>query len=490
MISVNQLAAIPSLGLRFLAGASGGGRLVTWAHSCDLRDPWMWCERGDVVMTTGGGLPKDPPEQAEWIGYLIDSQVSALVIAPRPGAPDVTAELLDVADRRGFPVLSASFDLHFVTLARTVIESAVESERQRLATITRLYDVYWQALHARGSFADRISALEGTTGWALEVRDRGAGGEVMFAGRLASDQRSNRVDTAVDPVQIPIPGTGDVVLSAAPGRLPVNDRALLQHLGGLIALELEHDAAQRDWFRNSGQDMLASLLDEVVTLAAAWPALRHRGMTNSLVIACWSSSDGGALNHETIHRQVFLQKYWPLLLPRSAMLIGLVPRDLELLEAMAAKLALDCAVGVSTTLTANSNVAEAARQAQLAVARAHEQGKTMNVYGEDYDDVGFLPSSLEATRRQVRDVLGPLVVHDRTSEGELVNSVKVFLRNDGAWKQSADELKIHRQTLVYRLRRVEELTGLKPTSTEGSAMLWLALSSAERSKLTLEELVD
>ncbi|MDF3312446.1 PucR family transcriptional regulator [Rhodococcus koreensis] len=489
MISVDQLTAIPSLGLRYLAGESGGARLVTWAHACDLPDPWLWFESGDLVMTTGGGLPDGPAEQSEWMAHLIDSQVSALVIARGPGTPDVTAELLTVADRRGFPVLSASFDLQFVTLARTVIESAVESERQRLTTITRLYDVYWQALHARGTFADRISALEGTTGWALEVRDHDAG-ELVVSGRLALHQRDNRPDEPAGRVEIPIPGAGAVVLSAGAGRLPVNDRPLLQHLGGLIALELEHDAAQRDRLRASGQDLLLGLLDDTITAAAVWPELRHRGMTNAVVVACWSTPDGDALHHETIHRQVCLREYAPLLLPRTAMLIGLVPRDLDLLSTIGSKLARGCAVGVSTTLTANSDVAEAARQAQLAVARAHEQGLTVNVYGEDDDEIGFLPRSVEDTRRLVRDILGPLILHDRTNEGDLVSSVRVFLRNDGAWQKSADELKIHRQTLVYRLRRVEQLTGLKPTSTEGSAMFWLALSGADRTKLTLDELIE
>ncbi|NDV03848.1 PucR family transcriptional regulator [Rhodococcus sp. IEGM 248] len=490
MISVDQLAAIPSLGLQYLAGESGGARLVTWAHACDLPDPWLWFEHGDLVMTTGGGLPGGGTEQSEWMAHLIDSQVSALVIARGPGTPDVTPALLEVAESRGFPVLSASFDLQFVALARTVIESAVESERQRLSTITRLYDVYWQALHARGTFGDRISALEGTTGWALEVRDHGAGGEVIVSGRLALSQRSSHADPVADRVEIPIPGAGEVVLSASPGRVPVNDRPLLQHLGGLIALELEHDAAQRDRLRASGADLLVGLLDETITFAAVWPELRHRGMSNGVVVACWSTPNADPLHHETIHRQVCLQQYAPLLLPRAALLIGVVPRDLDLLAAISAKLAPDCAVGVSSTLTANSSVAEAARQAQLAVARAHEQDQTVNVYGEDIDDVGFLPRSMEDTRRLVRTTLGPLIAHDKSNEGELVTSVRVFLRNDGAWQKSADELKIHRQTLVYRLRRVEQLTGLKPTSTEGSAMFWLALSGAERAKLDLDELID
>ncbi|MDM7489742.1 PucR family transcriptional regulator ligand-binding domain-containing protein [Rhodococcus sp. GXMU-t2271] len=489
MISVDQLVAVPSLGLKYLAGAHGGGRLVTWAHACDLPDPWLWFEAGDLVMTTGAGLPEDEREQARWMEQLIDSQVSALVVAPRPDAPDITPALLEVAERRGFPVLSAGFDLQFVCLARTVIESAVESERQRLATITRLYDVYWQALHARGTFADRISTLEGTTGWALQVRDQ-ATGEVLVSGRLARHRQATSLTAEGEAVEIPIPGTREIVLSAAAGKSPVNDRPLLQHLGGLIALELEHEAAQKDRLRASGADLLLGLLDETVTVAAVWPELRHRGMTGAVVVACWSTPDASPLRHESIHRDVSLQQYAPLLVARPAMLIGIVPCDLDLLAAIGTKLAQRCAVGISDKLSANSSVVEAARQAQLAVARAHEQHRTVQVYGEDTDDGGFLPRSVEETRRFVRATLGPLLAHDKHNDSDLVNSVRVFLRHDGAWQRSADELSIHRQTLVYRLRRVEQLTGLKPTSTEGSAMLWLALTAAERASLDLDELID
>ncbi|MGW5152328.1 PucR family transcriptional regulator [Rhodococcus koreensis] len=491
MISVDQLVAIRSLGLHYLAGESGGARLVTWAHACDLPDPWLWFENGDLVMTTGGGLPAEPADQSEWMANLIDSKVSALVIARGPGTPEVSSELTNVANDRGFPVLSADFDLQFVTLARTVIESAVESERQRLTTIKRLYDVYWQSLHARGQLADRVSALEGTVGWALEVRDRGAGDETVASGRLAQRQRSGTGLAAVeDCIEIPIPGAGDVVLVASPGRNAVTDRTLLQHLGGLIALEIEHEAAERDRLRTSGQDLLTGLLDETITLAAVWPELRHRGLTGPVAVACWSAAGGEALSHEAVHRQIGFHRYAPLLVLRGSMLIGVVPNKLELLTTVGAKMSVDCAVGVSSPLTANSNVAEAARQAQLAAARAHEQGQSVNVYGQDSEDAGFLPRSIEETRALVRRILGPLIVHDRDNDGDLVNSVRTFLRNDGASQRSADELGIHRQTLVYRLQRVEQLTGLKAASTEGSAMLWLALVGADHAHLDLDDLIE
>jgi hypothetical protein len=47
-------------------------------------------------------------------------------------------------------------------------------------------------------------------------------------------------------------------------------RRLLHHLGGLIALELEHHAAQRDQLRASGQDLLLGRLQHA-------PGRQHPG---------------------------------------------------------------------------------------------------------------------------------------------------------------------------------------------------------------------
>ncbi len=489
MITVDGLVSVPSLGLTYLAGSRGGSRPVTWAHACDLPDPWRWFKAGDLVMTTGGGLPTGSPEQELWITRLIDSRVSALVVAPEAGAPEVTPELLDAADSRNFPVLSASFDLQFVTLARTVIESAVEAERERLATIKRLYDVYWQSLRARGTFDTRISALEGSIGWALEVRDLDVG-EMLAQGRQAARRRSAHPEGPdAEGTQVPIPGVGNVALVAYPGRRPVQDRPLLQHLGGLIALELEHHAAQRDHLRASGEDLLLGLLDDTIDLSAVWPELRHRGMAGAVVVACWKASNDAPLHHENVHHDVRLQDCAPLLAYRSPMLLGVVPDDGELLASLSTKLAEHCAVGLSTPLAASTQVSEAARQAQLAVARAHEAGTSLVRYGNDQRDSGFLPRSLEDTRQLVRRILGPLITYDRAHDGDLITSLRTFLANDGGWQRSSDDLGIHRQTLVYRLRKVEQLTGLKPTSTRGSAMLWLALQATDSAQLSLDDLM-
>lgn len=478
MISVDQLVAIPSLGLHYLAGQDGGSRLVTWAHACDLKDPWSWYETGDLVMTTCGGLPTSENDQRDWMTLLIGSGVSALVVAPSPTAPQVTDGMLEVAEERGFPVLAASYELHFVSLARTVIESAVESERRRVAAIKRLYEVYWLSLHRRGTLGERLSALERTTGWTLEVRDVSSG-ESVVVGRNAYERGA--VGHA-ERAEVAMPGVGQLVITAGADVREVADLLLLEHVGGLVALELEHAAAHRDRMRASGEALLAGLLDESIAISAVWPELRHRGMTGAIAVAYWETADGTPLDHQGLHHQLCLQNHAPLLLPRGIGLVGVVPSDdQELLRRVAVTLAPNCAVGMSAPLALNSQVPEAARQALLALRRAHEGGKTVATYDDDPEGgIDLLTSSIESTRRLIAQILGPLIDYDQANEGDLVRSLQVFLANDRVWQTSADQLCIHRQTLSYRLRRVEQLTGLKPTSTKGSALFWLALTGAER----------
>jgi PucR family transcriptional regulator, purine catabolism regulatory protein len=48
---------------------------------------------------------------------------------------------------------------------------------------------------------------------------------------------------------------------------------------------------------------------------------------------------------------------------------------------------------------------------------------------------------------------------------------------DRSWQQAAAALHIHKQTLGYRIRKIEQITGRGLTKTEHIAELWIALRS-------------
>ena len=62
---------------------------------------------------------------------------------------------------------------------------------------------------------------------------------------------------------------------------------------------------------------------------------------------------------------------------------------------------------------------------------------------------------------------------------QFLRSLAVFLSCRRSWQATARELNVHRQTVVYRMDRVAELTGRTLTETPDIAELWLALSAHE-----------
>ena len=55
----------------------------------------------------------------------------------------------------------------------------------------------------------------------------------------------------------------------------------------------------------------------------------------------------------------------------------------------------------------------------------------------------------------------------------------MFLGHNRSWKDAAAVLQVHKQTLVYRMRRVEQLTGRHLDDTGDVAELWFALRAAD-----------
>jgi DNA-binding PucR family transcriptional regulator len=76
-------------------------------------------------------------------------------------------------------------------------------------------------------------------------------------------------------------------------------------------------------------------------------------------------------------------------------------------------------------------------------------------------------------------ILGPLIAYDAAHRSKLVLTLEVFLAHSGSWSAAAAELHLHVNTLRYRIRRVEQLTGHDPNRLEHQVDFFLALRAAQ-----------
>ena len=66
---------------------------------------------------------------------------------------------------------------------------------------------------------------------------------------------------------------------------------------------------------------------------------------------------------------------------------------------------------------------------------------------------------------------------DRFVISELVSSLEAFLDQRRSWQRTAEALQIHRQTVHYRVGRIEELIEVDLAESGDLAQVWLALQA-------------
>lgn len=138
------------------------------------------------------------------------------------------------------------------------------------------------------------------------------------------------------------------------------------------------------------------------------------------------------------------------------------------------------AAGISRPAMGLAALREAYREAKDAVSIANELGdrEKTTFYG-DLKLFQFLLAlkdrNLETMRRFYQETLGPLVEHDERKQGDLVRTLNGFFEANGNLAKAAVDLDIHRNTLVYRLERIAELTDLNLDDPDNRLILNLAL---------------
>lgn len=81
-----------------------------------------------------------------------------------------------------------------------------------------------------------------------------------------------------------------------------------------------------------------------------------------------------------------------------------------------------------------------------------------------YDEIGiyrvfFDLKSEEVLENLLRETLGVLLEYDRENESEMVHTLEVFLEEDCNIASTTEKLFVHRNTVKYRIKRIEEILG-------------------------------
>ncbi len=102
----------------------------------------------------------------------------------------------------------------------------------------------------------------------------------------------------------------------------------------------------------------------------------------------------------------------------------------------------------------------------------------------DYDSLGIykllLEVPLDRLQAYCHEIIGTLEAHDAKYKMDLINSLFVYFEETGNAVKTAHRLFVHRNTLDYRLKKIEEVSGKKLSNSYDRLMLQLAVVIARQ----------
>lgn len=496
-ITVRGLLERPRLQLTLVGGAAGLDREITWAHISDLPAPWDFLGPGELLLCNGTGIGSSPAAQVEFVEHLARVGASGLVVGLGTGGAPVTAELASRSGELELPLLTVPYSIRFSDIVRTVADGDGDAHEAAvpIQDLAQFYDLLRLSLAAGDLGPATFETLGRRLGLRLHLLDAETGASVfddqplvplgeVLAARVAEHghaipgllqlSRDGTADGDVCALAVAVPGEPLTALVAEPlgPRLP--SAAVLQHVAVAGAVQLAQLVSQRQRYRRQGSELLGQLLDP----RSSWPRAGEEPGIGGLeparsVLVVLRTPRPGA--DDALHRACSRAHVISLLLQRGELLYAVLPEAAVTAHLLPLLAELGCAAGVSAALASAARMADAAKEAVWALGVAEANGAVMSRYG---DGVGLLmPRTPAEAQALVDHVLGDLLAYDGAHGTRYFQTVKEFVRADGSWQQAAAQIHVHKQTLGYRLRKVEELTGRGFSRTAHLAEWWFALQA-------------
>jgi len=152
----------------------------------------------------------------------------------------------------------------------------------------------------------------------------------------------------------------------------------------------------------------------------------------------------------------------------------------EVIRKMSAQLGSVITLGIGRAYTGPAGLRTSFQEAErsLMVGKRLFGEGSLNLFG----DLGvyrlLLSIGLDELKSFYRDAIGRLADYDRQHEGELLHTLEAILRYP-TLSDTAKVLHVHRNTLLYRLQRIQEITNLDLDDGDTRLVLHLALKAGE-----------
>jgi purine catabolism regulator len=535
MLTVADALEMPAFaGATLVAGGAGLSNMIRWVHIVDIPDAtYEWARGGELLLTTGFGLDDDPARQQDLIPRLAQKGLSGLVISVGHYLIHTPQAIISAADAIDFPVIEVPPQTAFITITEAVFNRIVNQhyELRRRAedihhTLTQLVldgGSLQDVAHQLANILDCSITIESASFEVLATTQVGTVDEArrrsVEAGRTTPDIAQHLLEVGIYdrlmtercPIRVP-PMTefgmdierivapilvarqiiGYVWIIAGDRHLNDLDALAIEHAATIAALIMDKERAVGQVIMAQRGDLLAQALNIADPPDSAFVELAHRldfkldSHYQVLAVKGHAPASEAPLPDRI---ENWISEVVPaLVVMRGGRIIVILqsrrPMDgkhiaQQLVSALShpADMLL---IGVGRHVENLTGLPASYDQAIEALDVAAALGKQEGVL--PFAELGVLhwlrnlPSRVYKDNAYV-DAVEKLAAYDTQHASDLLQTLETYLDMGTIAADSASLLHVHRNTLAYRLERIEELTNLSLKDAECRLNLHVAVKS-------------
>lgn len=511
---VLELAAVRAGAPQLVTGQDQLDRTIRWAHVSELADIGPLLRGGELVLTTGLGLPDDPLGSQQYIDGLVAAEVGALLVELGRRFTAVPEPLAMAASRAGLPLIVAHREVRFVEITEAVHTRIVDAQVAQLRWSDRLHRRF-TALTVDGADVTAIVAaaaeltggpvvLENRAHQVIAVADGGAEvGPVLADWERRSRAATRRAHDGWTVVPVVARGVAWGRLVAVDAATPGDAALVLERAAAALAVNRLSERDELALRLRAHQEVLTALTsrgtgarpsDEVLEARAAslGVPLRDRSLVGIVVVVpTRAGREPELLRRDDVERVVAAATgRFELLVdapsPDQVRLVASFAARADparLLQPFARSLHDDAGsdawtIGVGSVVSTVGEVARSLREAAYVVAAAPSIDRRRE-YLEllDVRVKGLLYVLREDPRLQdfVHRELGALLAHDARRGSELLATLRAYLDAGRNKTQASAMLHLSRPAIYQRLATISRVLDVDLDDPETCLSLHVAL---------------
>ncbi|WP_424530656.1 PucR family transcriptional regulator [Sphaerisporangium viridialbum] len=476
-VSVGEVLGVSTLaGARLIGGRTGLDRIVQRLNVMEVPDILAWVKPHELLLTTGYPLRNTPQSLGRLVTDLDERGLAALGIKLGRYVDELPAEMVEQADRLGFPLILLPNDVGFDDILNQVLTDILNRQAALLARTEEAHRALVQIVLAGGGLREVVAEVAGLLDVAVAVVD--PAGHVLEAAGDTTLLRAAPAVSGGDYTVVPVVAGGHhhgrIVAHSPGGAIQAGDIGILERaatVAALVVTRQEAVAAVESKYR-------ADFLRDVLTgrggpraaaraRAFAWDLERPVGVLVAEIDPEWDIPPDRLLTA------------WVTALrrhdPRGAVagfsheVVAIVGSGVDM-----ARLAKDAVAAFAdcqpaTFSTGMSRVAQGAEllpDAYGQALKAARVGRQLHGPGAvaHFDQLGVyrllsLVNDTAELHAFVKETLGPLALDEDAENADLRRTLQVLLETNLNVAETARRLHFHYNTLRYRIGKLERMLG-------------------------------